>query len=1501
MAPTRRSAAAAAVEEESEPEEGLVRLKFDQPLTWRAGKPIQTGELHRRLDTLSKELSELEQETTDKDSLTKVAKELVSHNLLTHKDKGVKAFVACCLVDVLRVCAPNAPFTPAQLKDVFNLFITSIFPALQDPSHTYNTQHKYVLSSLAEVQSIVLLNDIDNNEALLLHLFSTFFDAVSGPKSASGERISKDVELHMVDVLVTVIDEGTSLPGKVVDVIMAQFLRAAAPVGGAKDRSGVDEGQSTLLLKTEPEAYQMAKQVCNSCPDKMARFVAQYFGDVIMDVTNLGGRSNGHKGGDESEEEEAAGGPSEADLKELRKAHQLLRELWRACPLILPNVIAQVDAELNAENLHLRQLATETLGDMISGIGAAGPPPPPIIDPAAYPTPTLADVDLESDSTPPANVLTAPLSPQSFPQTHPSVFHNFVNRKNDKSPAVRAAWTTAVGYILSTSAGGVGLSRDEESLLVKGLAEKIGDSDDRVRLASIRAIECFSFREVIRKLAPDGSVTKEGSVLGNLGDRIRDRKSTVRVEAMTLLGKLWAACTGELVSNPETVSALAGIPNRIFSLVYVNDPEINKLLDRVRFEVLVPLSFPNVPKNPSKTTNGGSQGQSQTQPAFDADAIRAHRILLMGDSMDTNNKKAFLSLQNRQAQFADFVDKFVDTCEEYNGGVGSSDKAKLAAKKVASSITYLTQFFPDEVKVKEDLHKFAKANDRRSYSLIKYATSRESDFKTVHRALKELSKRYKAQPSLADTVLTLLLRCANIMYNKSHLSTFLEYSKTDQDGLSAIAHEILNEISQKNPTLFKTHIGSLCKDLQDEAPTANKPNEPIVVETLKACASFAVKYPKDIPSDNSFNQTLVNYALYGKPPKAAKYAVNVLLTRADDKGMVAATGLLQKIMKDFGYGAPHFLNKLAAICQLGLLAPKVADDYEDTILGMALEQVLKKVRTTEPAPEGGWVEDADMDEECQAKLLSVKILANRLRSVSDIETARKNSETVLKLLRELVTKEGEVCKEKPTPIHHRKRLRLLAAQLMLKIATKFDDLVSPSDFNRLAEVAQDVSGHVRRRFIEKLQKYLSLGKLRARFYTIIFMTAYEPSEQFRSDIEIWIRSRVRHLQESNAAGLDSVLPRLISLLAHHPDFDLDLDSLVSQGHYMLFYISNVATESNLGLIQKYAERTKQVYDGIDEEKSENIYVLCDLALAVIKAWQEKRGWTSVPYPGKVGLPKGLFKGLPSHDAAQRIADKQWIPDGVDEKIEDLIRSIDRKKKRKHDDRTDQQNPAKKARPTKSSHPKERKTPKPSKKSSSSRSRPSKPKKVPASSSSPVPDSERRRSGRSRLSKSYMERDSSEDDEEMLEGVAEWDYESGSDAEGPRPRETKRQAAADSDGSGSPLSSPEPMEEDEKEEEKQDNSEEETTAANDEGADADEEDQGGDEDREEEEEETVRPTRSNGRRAAASRSAKATPKKPASTEKSGAKATAGTTTRLATRSKPRTRQREADNMEDDSDE
>ena len=91
-------------------------LQFNEPLSWRAGKPIAIADLLRRLQALYKEMRGMEQEENERDSFTNVAKELASPNLLAHKDKGVKAWTACCLVEILRLCAPDAPYTGQQLK-----------------------------------------------------------------------------------------------------------------------------------------------------------------------------------------------------------------------------------------------------------------------------------------------------------------------------------------------------------------------------------------------------------------------------------------------------------------------------------------------------------------------------------------------------------------------------------------------------------------------------------------------------------------------------------------------------------------------------------------------------------------------------------------------------------------------------------------------------------------------------------------------------------------------------------------------------------------------------------------------------------------------------------------------------------------------------------------------------------------------------------------------------------------------------------------------------------------------------------------------------------------------------------------------------------------------------------------------------------------------------------------------------------------------------------------
>ena len=270
-------------------------------------------------------------------------------------------------------------------QDIFTMLITSILPSLSDPSNAYNNQHMYVLQSLEQVKSIALVTDLPSSEALMTHLFVNFFDIIAGSsKSSTGERVGKNIEVNMTKILVMVVDEAAVLPNEAVDSVIAQFLRTDPRVLGGQTRKSkkgeaaptIDEKQTTLSMKELPPAYNMAKTVCNSCPEKMAREISQYFLEVITEATSTAGKSkSNHR--DSMDMDEIELGPSEDDLKDLEKAHKLLRELWRACPGVLLNVIPQLEAELSAENVQLRRYATETFGDIISGIGLLARPRPP--------------------------------------------------------------------------------------------------------------------------------------------------------------------------------------------------------------------------------------------------------------------------------------------------------------------------------------------------------------------------------------------------------------------------------------------------------------------------------------------------------------------------------------------------------------------------------------------------------------------------------------------------------------------------------------------------------------------------------------------------------------------------------------------------------------------------------------------------------------------------------------------------------------------------------------------------------------------------------------------------------------------------------------------------------------------------------------------------------------------------------------------------------------------
>ena len=1204
------------------------------------------------------------------------------------------------------------------------------------------------------------------------------------------------MEYHLKHLLAAVVDE-VPLPAEVTDIIISQFMRVdARKVEGhttkGRKRDTQDAKQGTLILKEYPPAYNMAKSLCTTCPEKMTAHITQYFGTVIVDATSAtsatGGSKSHRRGSDVDDEDE-----ERESLADLRKAHRLLRELWRACPDVLLNVVPQIDAEFNADSIPLRQLATETIGDITAGIGIAGFPSSVPLDPAAYPLPSIAQQEDTIVQT--MNPLLAPASPKPFMAVHAAAYQTFLGRRIDRSHVVREAWAKAAARILRTSAGGIGMNSQELEDLLSGFAQMLRDPEEHVRLAAIKAIDTFTYDTLINVLGADGGLAKRDTVFSSLADRVVDRKHNVREAAIELLGRIWGAASRDIEEGNEVVKGAVGdVPNRLLGAFFTNEPHIHAIIDKVLYESLIPLSYPPSKVQISRTDSQkqraqDKEGTSQEEPVSDPDSIRARRLLTLVQSLDARPRMVFFSIQNRQVQMGKGVKVFIDTCEKYNGGVVDEDSSEADLKaRLTRMIETLSKGFPDPSEMSNDFWKFAKQHNRRWYQLIRFAIGPENDYRTVTKAIKELFKRIREGPanaqSLIDTLQPVLYRSALLLYNRSHVPAIMDISRNDEHGLGETAHEVLKEISARNPEVLKHHIKALCLELEEEAPSATKSEADGAAATLKACAGFARKYPQEMPKERKFLTALTQFALFSKSPRAAKHAVSIIMKVADKKEMYARD-LLSKALEDCEPEHPHFLARLATIAQVCLLAPSAASAEADAIQRLVVSDILLKNQTPSHDDDpNAWTEEPD--EETKSKELALKILVNRCRARDETADGDESVAVIreaFKHLTSLITSEGEITPSEDTPPAQKNRMRLRAAHLILKLCSHrrtSEEHIDARTYVSIVMIMIHPPNPVRIRFVNSLKKYLGHSHLAHRWFTAFFLLAFEPDTQLRASTTTWIRARVQFFarqqlqakseeKKPHQTVMESLFSRLLSLLVHHPDYptqgsdDFDGD-LLDFSKYIVYYLWSVAYEDNLSLIFHVAQRVKGARDGITgtEEASERLYMLSDLAQAVIRNFADimpghsKGANLLQTWPGKVTLPKSLFKALPSHEAAQVIAEKNYLPEDVASGLEKMIRTYLKElktgvqppkrahaviKKRKSDaagldgDDDDVEEKKKATKKPKKSTLAIRKTPKPKRKSSEPASSPALPS---------------RKSGRGSNIKSYAESDSDDGDAEMEE-------------------------------------------------------------------------------------------------------------------------------------------------------
>jgi len=202
----------------------------------------------------------------------------------------------------------------------------------------------------------------------------------------------------------------------------------------------------------------------------------------------------------------------------------------------------------------------------------------------------------------------------------------------------------------------------------------MGDADEKVRLAAVKVVGNFSYRDVITKLGSSGGLNDSGSVLATLAERVRDRKHNVRVEAMTILGRIWGVAAGDIAAgNEQVILTIGAAPAKILDTYYANDMEINALLDHVVFEQLLPFNYPPSKAKGVKSSNVNSQKYKDSQAVRDSEAEGAdpvklwtERMLICVKSLDERSKKVFLAIQTRQVLLSKVMTAYLQRCEDYN-------------------------------------------------------------------------------------------------------------------------------------------------------------------------------------------------------------------------------------------------------------------------------------------------------------------------------------------------------------------------------------------------------------------------------------------------------------------------------------------------------------------------------------------------------------------------------------------------------------------------------------------------------------------------------------------------------------------------------------------------------------------------------------------------------------------------------------------------------------------
>ncbi|KAG5563054.1 hypothetical protein RHGRI_005711 [Rhododendron griersonianum] len=255
--------------------------------------PPSVDEILSLLDQVENYLSRVEQSPSKsmQTALSPSRKALVADELLRHQDADVKVAVASCISEITRITAPDAPYDDDQMKDIFQLIVSS-FENLSDKSSRSYDRRTLILETVAKVRSCVVMLDLEC-DGLIVEMFQHFLKAIRDDHPdnvfSSMETImtlvleeSEDISLELISpILASLKSENQGVPA-----IARKLAERVVENSAIKLKPCLIQAMKSLRLSLD-DYNKVITSICNGTTDADGRNERNDRGEQSTEDSNL--------------------------------------------------------------------------------------------------------------------------------------------------------------------------------------------------------------------------------------------------------------------------------------------------------------------------------------------------------------------------------------------------------------------------------------------------------------------------------------------------------------------------------------------------------------------------------------------------------------------------------------------------------------------------------------------------------------------------------------------------------------------------------------------------------------------------------------------------------------------------------------------------------------------------------------------------------------------------------------------------------------------------------------------------------------------------------------------------------------------------------------------------------------------------------------------------------------------------------------------------------------